>query len=99
MCEGALFELTGAPFWVTLTDSSSLVIDAPNDVTIPGEYKFWVSIWEVTLEIVAPCNSTYLQGIKEEGHTVLYIDEMVVLGVAFQLDDKMQSWGKSCGSI
>ena len=83
MCEGALFDLMGAPFWVTLTDSSLLVIDAPNDINIPGEYKFYLSIWEVRLEIAAPCNSTYLQGIKEEGHTVLYIDEVVFLGVAF----------------
>ena len=98
-CEGALFDLTGAPFWLTLTDSSSLVINSPNDISIPGEYKFWISIWEVTLKIAAPCNSTYLQGIKEEGHTVLYIDEVIELVVAFQLDDKSQSWEKSCGSI
>ena len=84
---------------MTLIDSSLLVIDAPNDVIIPGEYKFWIGIWAVTLEIAAPCNSTYLQGIKEEGHTVLYIDEVVVLVVAFQLDDKNHSWEKSCGSV
>ena len=59
-CEGALFDLTDAPFWLSLTNSYSLVIDAPNNVNIPGEYKFWISIWAVTLEIAAPCNSTYL---------------------------------------
>jgi hypothetical protein len=53
----------------------------------------------MTLEINAPCSSTYLQGIKEEGHVAVYIDEVVVLVVAFQFDDKNHSWEKSCGSI
>ena len=53
----------------------------------------------MTLEVTAPCNSTYLQGIKEEGHIVLYVDEVVVLVVAFELDDRKQSWEESCGSI
>jgi hypothetical protein len=37
-CEGALFDLTGTPFWLSLTNSSFLVIDAPNDVNVPGKY-------------------------------------------------------------
>jgi len=37
-CEGALFDLTGAPFWLSLTNSSFLVIDPPNDQYIPGKY-------------------------------------------------------------
>jgi len=37
-CDGALFELMGAPFWLSLTNSSFLVIDAPNDVDVPGQY-------------------------------------------------------------
>jgi hypothetical protein len=57
--------LTGAPFWLSLTNSSSLVIDAPNDIHSPGKYKFWIGIWEVTLEIDAPCGSNYLQGLKQ----------------------------------
>jgi len=57
-CKGALLDLTDAPAWLSLTNSSSLVIEAPNDVRIPGHYKFWVGIWEVKLEIEAPCNST-----------------------------------------
>ena len=64
-CEGALFDLTEAPAWLSLTNSSFLVIDAPNDIHIPGTYNFWIGIWEVTLEVDAPCNSTFLQGIKE----------------------------------
>jgi len=64
-CEGALFDLTGAPFWLSLTNSSFLVIDAPNDVNFPGKYQFWIGIWEVTLEIDAPCSSNYLQGLRE----------------------------------
>ena len=40
-----------------------------------------------------------MQGVKEEGHIVLYIDELKVLVVDFQLDDKKQSWEQSCGSI
>jgi len=59
-CEGALFDLTGAPFWISLTNSSFLVIDAPNEITVPGKYQFWIGIWETTLYIKAPCYSTYL---------------------------------------
>ena len=62
-CEGSLFYLTGAPFWLSLSDSFSLVINAPNDVNIPGKYNFFVGIWEVTLEVDAPCSSNYLQGL------------------------------------
>ena len=98
-CEGALFDLTDSPFWLSLTNSSSLVIAAPNDVNIPGEYRFWIGIWEVVLKIEAPCNANYLQGITEEGHIVLYIDDLVVLVVAFQGDVKNHSWEKACGSI
>jgi len=64
-CEGALLDLTGAPFWLSLTNSSFLVIDAPNDVNVPGKYKFSIGIWAVTLEIDAPCSSNYLQGLTE----------------------------------
>jgi hypothetical protein len=64
-CEGALFDLTGAPFWLSLTNSSFLVIDAPNDVNIPKNYQFWIGIWAVTLEIDAPCDQNYLQGLTE----------------------------------
>ena len=53
----------------------------------------------MTLVIEAPCDSTYLQGIKEEGHVAVYIDKVLVLVVAFQFDDKNHSWEKSCGSI
>jgi len=55
-CEGALFDLTDAPFWLSLTNSSSLVVEPPNEITIPGMYRFWLGIWEVTVEIDAPCN-------------------------------------------
>jgi len=37
-CEGALFYLTEAPFWLSLTNSSSLVIAPPNEITVPGKY-------------------------------------------------------------
>jgi len=37
-CEGALFDLTGAPFWLSLTNSSFLVIDPPNNLNSPGTY-------------------------------------------------------------
>jgi hypothetical protein len=98
-CEGALFDLTGAPFWLSLTNSSFLVIDPPNEIKIPGKYQFWIGIWSVTLEIDAPCNSTYLQGIEESGLISLYIDELVVLTLEFQLDDENLSWEKSCDSV
>jgi len=64
-CEGALFDLTGAPFWLSLTNSSFLVMDPPNDVNIPRKYQFWLGIWAVTLVIDAPCSSNYLQGLTE----------------------------------
>ena len=48
-CEGALFDLTGAPFWLGLTNSSFLVIDPPNEIYAPGKYQFWIGIWAVTL--------------------------------------------------
>ena len=64
-CEGAVFDLTGAPFWLSLTNSSFLVIDAPNNINVPGTYTFFIGIWEVTLEIDAPCSSNYLQGPQE----------------------------------
>jgi len=64
-CEGALFDLTGAPFWLSLTNSSFLVIDAPNDVNVPGKYYFWIGIWAVSLEVDAACHSNYLQELRE----------------------------------
>jgi hypothetical protein len=85
-CEGALFDLTGAPFWLSLTNSSFLVMDPPNDVNIPRKYQFWLGIWAVTLEIDAPCDSNYLQGLTEKGHVAVYIDKLIVLVVAFELD-------------
>ena len=87
-CEGALFDLTGAPDWLSLTNSSALVVDAPNDVHVPGKYAFWIGIWEVVLEIEAPCNSQYLQGEAQSGFIAVYIDELAILVVAFELDDK-----------
>jgi len=59
-CEGALFDLTGAPFWLSLTNSSFLVIDPPNEINIPGKYHFWLGIWAVNLIIDAPCSVNYL---------------------------------------
>jgi hypothetical protein len=64
-CEGALFDLTGAPFWLSLTNSSSLVIAPPNEIPVPGKYKFFIGIWEVTLEIEAPCSANFFQGLTE----------------------------------
>jgi len=59
-CEGALFVLTDAPFWLSLTNSSFLIVDPPNEINIPGKYNFWIGIWAVTLKIDAPCSSNYL---------------------------------------
>jgi hypothetical protein len=89
----------GAPFWLTLTNSSFLVIDPPNEIKIPGKYQFWVGIWAVTLEISAPCSTNYLQGLRQQGHVAVYIDKVIVLTVAFENDNKDHSWGKICGSI
>ena len=94
-----MFDLSDAPFWLSLTNSSFLVIEAANEIYIPGKYKFWVGIWAVTLEIDAPCSSNYLQGLTEKGHVAVYIDKVIVLVVAFELDDKQHSWEKVCGSI
>jgi len=59
-CEGALFDLTGAPFWLSLANSSSLVIDPPNETSVPGKYQFWIGPWTVTLAVEAPCSANYL---------------------------------------
>jgi hypothetical protein len=64
-CEGALFDLTGEPVWLSLTNSSFLLIAPPNDINIPGKYQFWIGIWAVSLEIEAPCSTNYLQGLTE----------------------------------
>ena len=94
-----MFDLTDAPDWLSLTNSSFLVIDAPNNVNIPGKYNFWVGIWQVTLQVEAPCSTNYLQGPEQSGFVAVYVDELIVLVVAFQLDDKKQSWEQSCGNI
>jgi len=54
-CEGALFDLTDAPFWLSLANSSSLVIAPPNELNVPGKYQFWIGPWAVTLVVEAPC--------------------------------------------
>ena len=59
-CDGALFDLSGAPFWLSLANSSSLVIAPPNELNVPGKYQFWIGPWVVTLEIGAPCNANSL---------------------------------------
>lgn len=82
-CKDALFDLTDAPPWLSLTSSFSLVIEAPNDVQIPGHYKFWLGIWEVSLEVEAPCSSNYLQGVTHSGFVALYLDQKVVLVIAY----------------
>ena len=64
-CEGALFDLTDAPFWLSLTNSSSLVVAPPNELEVPGKYHFWIGPWAVTLKIGAPCNANSLQGLRE----------------------------------
>jgi hypothetical protein len=87
-CEGALFDLTDAPFWLSLTNSSSLVIAPPNELNVPGKYQFWIGPWAVTLDVGAPCNANSLQGLREQGHVAVYVDSMVVLAVAFELDNK-----------
>ena len=50
-CEGALFDLRDAPFWLSLANSSSLVIAPPNALNVPGNYRFWIGPWAVTLEV------------------------------------------------
>jgi hypothetical protein len=64
-CEGALFDLTDAPFWLSLTNSSSLVIAPPNELNVPGKYEFWIGPWAVTLDVGAPCNANSFQGLRE----------------------------------
>ena len=64
-CEGALFDLTGAPFWLSLKYSSYLVIAPPNDINVLGKYQFSIGRWDVTLEIDAPCRTRNLEGLEE----------------------------------
>jgi hypothetical protein len=91
--------LTDAPFWLSLTNSSSLVIAPPNELNVPGTYQFWIGPWAVTLDVGAPCNANSLQGLREQGHVAVYVDDVIVLAVAFELDDKQHSWEKVCGAI
>ena len=98
-CADALFELTDGPAWLSLVDSSSLVIDAPNDVHAVGDFSFFLNFWEVSLRVLAPCNSTYIQGPQEQGHVSLYVDELVDLVVKFEADAKGQSWAEVGGSV
>ena len=53
----------------------------------------------MTIDVDAPCNSNYLEGPIEQRQVSLYIDKVVVLTVAFQLDDENKSWEIVCGSI
>jgi len=86
--------LKNAPAWMSLSNFSYLVIAAPNDIHIVGKYKFWVGIWQVTLEIDASCI-----GIDEITTQVsVYIDKVVIINLAYRLDEKGQSWKKVCGS-
>ena len=94
-----MFDLIDAPFWLSLTNSSFLVIGAPNDVNVPGKYQFFIGIWEVTLLVDAPCSANYFKGPAEHGQIAVYIDDLVVIFVTFELDDKQHSWEKVCGFI
>ena len=61
--------------------------------------RFKKNIWEVILEIEAPCNSYYFQGLTESWNMSIYFDKGVVAVKAFQLENKKQSWEKACGNI
>ena len=79
-CKDTPFQLTSAaPSWVSVQDSSQLVIDPPNLVSVVGEYSFYVNIWKVTLRVEAPCSTTYLQGPSEAGVVSVTLDQEVTL--------------------
>jgi len=54
-----------APFWLSLIDSSYLVVAPPNEINVPGKYMFWIGHWVVTLEVGAPCITNALQTLYE----------------------------------
>ena len=79
-CKDTLFKLTSdAPSWVSVQDSSQLVIDAPNLVSAVGLYSFYINIWKVTLRVEAPCSTTYLQGPSKAGRVSVTLDQEVTL--------------------
>ena len=88
-CADTPFQLTSAaPSWVSVQDSSQLVIDAPNLVSMVGQYSFHVNIWRVTLHVEAPCSTTYLQGPSEAGRVSVNLDQQVTLRLQFNDDDR-----------
>ena len=74
-CKDTPFDLSNGPSCLSLDeDSSKLVINAPNYVSVIGEYTFYINIWKITLNVEAPCASNYLQGLEVEGHITVTID-------------------------
>ena len=78
-CADTPFQLTSAPSWVSVQDSAQLVVDAPNLVSLVGQYSFYIDIWRVTLHVEAPCSTTYLQGPSEAGRVSVILDQQVIL--------------------
>ena len=87
-CADTPFQLTSAPSWVSVQDSSQLVVDAPNLVSLVGQYSFYIDIWRVTLYVEAPCSTTYLQGPSEAGRVSVILDQKVTLRLQFKVDDR-----------
>ena len=73
-------------------DSVRLDIEAPNQVSVVGNYTFYLNIWKVTLTVEPPCDSTYLKGNVDLGNVNVELDKELVLRVQFTEDDQSQSW-------
>ena len=71
-----------------MQDSAQLVVDAPNLVSLVGQYSFYIDIWRVTLHVEAPCSTTYLQGPSEAGRVSVILDQQVTLRLQFKVDDR-----------
>ena len=91
------FELTEGPSWVFLVDLYRLRIDPPNSVSVVGIYTFDIGIWEITLNVTAPCMSAFLEGPVKENTVMVEVEEEVILSATHQQDDFNHSWETVCG--
>ncbi len=63
------------------------MIDAPNLVSIVGDYTFLVNNWEVTVIILARCEAGYLRGLDVQGFLSVRVDESVTTYFDFDHDE------------
>ena len=73
-----------------------MVIDAPDEISVVGEYHFLLNDWAMKLEIAAPCNSTFINGV-EKNVVRVDLDDEVTLTLQYEDDRKNSTWEFACG--